>query len=70
VGLSGRWSDTDIDVSTTEPGNPRVRELEQRIEELEASDEATFGHFTSVDWTLCIVFAVLFPLLGIWWFAP
>jgi hypothetical protein len=57
-------------VSTTEPGNPRARELEHRIEELEAHDEAAFGHFTSADWVVCIVFTVLLPLLGVWWFAP
>jgi hypothetical protein len=57
-------------VSTTDPGDSRARELERRIEELEAQDEAAFGHFTRVDWTVCIVFAVLLPLLGAWWFAP
>ena len=53
-------------MNTIEPGGSRVRELERRIEELEAHDEAAFGHFTAWDWTLCIVFALAFPLLGIW----
>ncbi len=53
-------------MSTTEPGGPRVRELERRIEELEAQDEAPFGHFTAWDWTVCIAFALALPLVGIW----
>jgi hypothetical protein len=63
---SKQRSGTDIDVSTTEPGNPRGRELERRIEELETRDEAAFGHFTAWDWTVCTVFALAVPLLGIW----
>jgi hypothetical protein len=57
-------------MNTTEPGNPRVRELERRIEELESRDEAAFGHFTAWDWTLCTVFCVVLPLLAAWWWAP
>ncbi len=53
-------------MSRTEPGGPRVRELERRIEELEAHDEAAFGHFTAWGWTVCIAFALALPLLGIW----
>ena len=60
----------DIDVNTNEADNPRARELAHRIEELEAHDDAAFGRFTTWDWTVCIVFAVLLPLLGIWRFAP
>jgi hypothetical protein len=57
-------------VNPTEPGNARQHELERRIAELETRDEAAFGRFTAVDWTLCIVFAVALPLLFIWWWAP
>jgi hypothetical protein len=53
-------------VSTSEPGGLRTRELERRIEELEAQDEAAFGRFTAWDWTVCIAFALALPLLGIW----
>ena len=60
----------DIDVNTNEADNPRARELAHRIEELEAHDDAAFGHFTSVDWIVCIVFALVLPLLGVWWWAP
>ena len=57
-------------MSTTEHDDLREHELERRIEELETSDEAAFGHFTAWDWTLCIVFAVVMPLLLVWRFAP
>jgi hypothetical protein len=53
-------------VSTTEPDSSRAREIERRIEDLEAREEAAFGHFTAWDWTACTVFAVVLPLLGIW----
>ena len=53
-------------MSSSEPGDTRVRELERRIEELEAHDEAAFGHFTAWDWTLCAGFALVLPLLAIW----
>jgi len=56
-------------VNTIEPGGSRVRELERRIEELEAQDEAAFGHFTAWDWTVCTVFGLALPLLAIWWWA-
>jgi hypothetical protein len=59
----------DDDVSTTDPGNPRTRELERRIEELEAYDEAAFGHFTAWDWIVCTVCSLGLPLLAIWWWA-
>jgi hypothetical protein len=57
-------------MNTTEPGNPRVRELESRIEELESKDEAAFGHFTVWDWTVCTTLFLVLPLLVVWWFAP
>ncbi len=56
-------------MSTADPGNPRVREVERRIEELEAHDDAAFGRFTAWDWTVCTLFCVVFPLLMIWWWA-
>ena len=57
-------------MSTTEPDGPREHELERRIEDLEARDEAAFGHFTVWDWTICTAFALVLPLLALWWFAP
>ena len=56
-------------MSTTEPDSPRVRQLEHQIEELEAHDEVEFGHFTALDWAVCIVFGLVLPLLAIWWWA-
>jgi hypothetical protein len=60
----------DIDVSTTEDDEVRRRELERRIEDLEARDESAFGNFTQFDWAVCIVAGVALPLLLIWWNAP
>ncbi len=56
-------------MSTTQKRDPRVQELERRIKELEAGDEAAFGRFTSWDWALCIAFAVVVPLLAFWRFS-
>jgi len=56
-------------VNATEPENPRARELERRIEKLESHDEAEFGRFTTLDWTICIVFGFALPLLAFWWWA-
>ena len=56
-------------MSTAVSGNPRVRELERRIEELEAQDDAAFGQFTAWDWTVCTLFGLGLPLLMIWWWA-
>jgi len=56
-------------VSKTEPVDTRRHELERRIEELEARDEAAFGHFTAWDWTACIVLGLVLPILAIWWWA-
>jgi hypothetical protein len=67
--LAGHSGGTDIDVSATEPNGRRVDELERRIKELEARDEAAFGHFGVWDWTACIMLGVVLPIIGIWWFA-
>ena len=69
MGRSAERGSTDIDVSTARPGDLRARELTRRIEELEAQDDASFGHFTVWDWSVCIAFALVLPLLGIWRFA-
>jgi hypothetical protein len=67
--IDGGSGVADDDVSTTDPGNPRTRELERRIEKLEAYDEAKFGHFTAWDWIVCTVSCLGLPLLAIWWWA-
>ena len=56
-------------MSTTESRDSRVRELERRIEELEAQDEAALGHFTFWDWTACIVGTIAVPILIVWRYA-
>lgn len=48
---------------------PLVEELERRIEEVEAFDDATIGSFTRWDWLVCVVGAVVLPALAMWWFA-
>ncbi len=50
-------------------GEVIVRELERRLTLLDGADEATFGHFSALDWTLCVVAFVVLPLLLVWWVA-
>jgi hypothetical protein len=47
----------------------RVEELERRIAELEGLDESAFGRFTAWDWGVCVVGALVLPVLALWWFA-
>jgi hypothetical protein len=47
----------------------RVEDLERRIEEIEAIDEAQLGDFTSWDWIICVLGAVIVPVAALWWFA-
>lgn len=53
-------------VGTPQSKDSRVRELERRIEELEALDAPSFGHFTVWDWSITIAFSLVLPLLAIW----
>ena len=46
-----------------------VEELERRIEEIEALDDAAVGRFTGWDWLICVLGAVVVPALAMWWFA-
>lgn len=50
-------------MNESEPRDPRVRELERRIEELETGDEVGFGHFTRWDWAVCVIGGVALPVL-------
>jgi hypothetical protein len=50
--------------------NRITRNLEQRIETVEALGDAELGSFTSLDWLLCIAGSVVIPALLLWWFAP
>jgi len=56
-----------------DPEGPRrtwlVEELERRIVELEAVDDAEIGSFTGRDWMACVTGAVVIPALVLWWFA-
>ncbi len=45
------------------------RELERRLVILEGADEEEFGRFTALDWTICILFFVILPILAAWWYA-
>jgi hypothetical protein len=46
-----------------------VRELERRIDELEAADDDTVGRFSGWDWLLCVLGGLVGPALAMWWFA-
>jgi hypothetical protein len=45
----------------------RRAELERRIAELEAQDDAAFGAFGRGDWLLCAALAVGAPALALLW---
>ena len=49
--------------------NQITRDLEKRIETIEALGDAELGGFTKIDWMLCIVGAVVIPAILLWWFA-
>ena len=46
-----------------------VAELEERIDEFDATEESAFGEFTTLDWVLCTVGSFLIPYAVVWWFA-
>jgi len=46
-----------------------VEDLERRLEELEALDDADIGSFTALDWFFCIAGSVVIPVIALWWFA-
>ena len=52
-----------------DPQQTLVESLERRIDEIDSLDESSFGAFSSVDWILCVVGAVILPLLAVIWFA-
>ena len=45
------------------------RELERRLAILEGTNEEEFGRFTALDWTICVLFFVIIPILAVWWYA-
>ena len=45
------------------------RELERRLVILEDANEEEFGRFTAFDWTICVLFFVILPILVAWWYA-
>jgi hypothetical protein len=46
-----------------------VRELERRLDALQAAEDSTFGRFTPLDWAICVAGFVALPLLLFWWAA-
>ena len=44
-------------------------ELERRIEQLEALDDAEIGRFTGWDWLVCVIGSLVVPAIAMWWFA-
>ena len=49
--------------------NQHNRDLEKRIEAINALGDADLGRFTKWDWVLCIAGAVVIPAILLWWFA-
>jgi hypothetical protein len=47
-----------------------VAELEQRIDELVGHDEAELGGFSTVDWIILVLGALVVPILLVIRFAP
>jgi hypothetical protein len=47
-----------------------LAELEDRIHDLENTDEERFGEFTWLDWLICIGGSFLVPYLVYVWFWP
>jgi hypothetical protein len=42
-------------------------ELERRVELFDELEDAAFGEFGAVDWTVCTVVFFVLPLLIAWW---
>ena len=47
----------------------RVGELEHRIRAIESADDDAYGSFTGLDWLLCILGALVVPVIVLLWFA-
>lgn len=47
-----------------------VRDLERRLSILEGTDEARFGEFGALDWTVCVLAFLVAPIILVWWGAP
>jgi len=42
-----------------------VRDLEQRIDEMQAMDEAELGTFTRLDWIILILISIVIPVIAV-----
>lgn len=51
------------------PHSALVADLERRIEEIEDLNDSEFGNFTTRDWLICVLGAVVVPYLALLWFA-
>ena len=61
---------TDRHASAERAGRDRLAEdLESRLEELEALDDADIGSFTALDWFFCVAGSIVIPVIALWWFA-
>ena len=56
-------------MTVQEPREPRIAELEARIREIEALDDASLGGFGPWDWVACVLIGVVGPAAALWWFA-
>ncbi len=61
---------TDLHTSAEQAGRERlVEDLERRLEQLQALDDADIGSFTALDWFFCIAGSIVIPVIALWWFA-
>jgi len=60
---------TESDPAQDAARDALVDELEQRIDEFEKLDEGAFGNFTTIDWVICVLGALVVPYIVVWVFA-
>jgi hypothetical protein len=68
-GMSQPPSDEPIIGHGQPPEENETNELENRIVTIEGLDDSSLGSFTSLDWVIVVVGAVLIPGVILWWAA-
>jgi len=66
--LEASPGESSADSESMDPRSQIIhRELERRLREFDDLDDAAFGEFTGVDWTICTLLFFVLPLLIAWW---